>query len=283
LVRRLAIVAASAMLVFLIARALPTPPPSSAALGAIGRGPTVVLVHGLGSDYDDWLPVARDLARDHRVVFVELPGHGLAPMTTPFALEQATLALDRALDEQSPGDPVVLVGHSVGGLVAAAEALRSPRHVRGLVLVETALAPQVSRAEADTLIAQFDRDWENTLHAVYSSFGRDSLQGERLWARASQVEKQSMRAWIPVALTTDLSDEAAALAMPVLAVLAPRSWETDETWEHAAKLLGYAHIPKLRGMRIEDCGHFVMLDRPRRLAEAIRRFSSSVDSAYALN
>src|SRR6185503_1532548 len=111
--------------------------------------------------------------------------------------------LDRALDEQSPGDPVVLVGHSVGGLVAAAEALRSPRHVRGLVLVETALAP----------------------HA----------------------------------------------------------WETDETWEHAAKLLGYAHIPKLRGMRIEDCGHFVMLDRPRRLAEAIRRFSSSVDSAYALN
>ena len=281
MLRRLAIVAATVTLVFLIARALPTPPPSSSALGAMGRGPTVVLVHGLGSDYDDWLPVARDLARDHRVVFVELPGHGLAPMTTPFALEQATLALDRALAEQAD-DPVVLVGHSVGGLVAAAEALRSPQRVRGLVLVETALAPQVSRAEADTLIAQFDRDWENTLHAVYSSFGRDSLQGERLWARASQVERQSMRAWIPVALTTDLSDEVAALAMPVLAVLAPRSWEVDETWEHAAKLLGYAHIPRLRGLRIENCGHFVMLDRPRRLAEAIRRFSSSVDSAYAL-
>jgi len=35
-------------------------------------------------------------------------------------------------------------------------------------------------------------------------------------------------------------------------------------------------------MRIENCGHFVMLDRPRRLAEAIRRFSTNVDSAFAL-
>ena len=70
--------------------------------------------------------------------------------------------------------------------------------------------------------------------------------------------------------------------MPVLAVLAPRSWDADETWEHAANALGYAHIPRVRGVRIENCGHFVMLDRPRRLAEAIRRFSSNVDSAYAL-
>ena len=58
--------------------------------------------------------------------------------------------------------------------------------------------------------------------------------------------------------------------------------EAEETWEHAAKSLGYARIPRLRGVRIENCGHFIMLDRPRRLAEAIRRFSSNVDSAYAL-
>src|SRR5262245_8636698 len=247
----------------------------------MGHGPTIGLVHGLGSDANDWLPVARDLARDHRVVLVELPGHGLAPMSTPFALEQAALALDRAMDEQAR-EPAVLVGHSVGGLWAAAEALRSPQRVRGLVLVETALAPQVTKAEADTLLASFDRDWEGTLHSVYSSFGRDSLQGEMLWAKASQVERATMRAWIPVALSSDLSDEAAGLAMPVLAVLAPRSWEASETWEHAAKALGYARIPRLRGMRIENCGHFVMLDRPKRLADAVRRFSASVDSAYAL-
>ena len=279
--RRVLIAVAMVAVVLLLIRWTPTPPPTSSVLGAMGRGPTVVLVHGLGSEADDWLPVARDLARDHRVVLVELPGHGLAPMSTPFTLEQATLSLDRAIAEEAR-EPVVLVGHSVGGLIATAEALRSPRRVRGLVLVETALAPQLGPAEADTLFAQLDRDWEGTLHAVYSGFGRDSLQGEALWAKASQVERAKMRAWIPIAVSTDLSLDAAALAMPVLAILAPRSWQADETWEHAARALGYSHIPRVRGLRIENCGHFVMLDRPHRLADAVRRFSASVDSAYAL-
>lgn len=281
MVRRSILVAAAATLGLVVFRSAPTPPPSSAAVGAMGRGPTVVLVHGLGSDANDWLPVARDLARDHRVVFVELPGHGLAPMARPFALEQATLALDRAIAEQSR-EPVVLVGHSVGGLVAASEALHSPNRVRSLVLVETALSPQMTKAEADTLLAQIDRDWEGTLHAVYSSFGRDSAQGEMLWAEASQMQRANMRAWIPVALDSDLSKEAGDLKMPVLAVLATRSWEHGEPWIRAARILGYARILNLRGLRIDDSGHFMMLDQPRALAAAIRRFAASTDSAYAL-
>ena len=254
----------------LIARSQLTPAPDSSVLGSMGRGPTVILVHGLGSNANHWLPVARDLARDHHVVLVELPGHGFAPLDTPFALEQATLALDRAILEQSPG-PVVLVGHSVGGMVALTEALRAPERVRALVLVETALRPQMTSAERDTFLAQLERDWEGTLHSVYASFGRDSLQGEALWTEASQVERATMRAWIPVALSTDLSLEARALAMPVLAVLAPHSWEGGETWERASRVLGYQGIARLEGERVEDCGHFVMLDQPQAVARAIRR------------
>lgn len=280
-VRRAIVTAVAVTLGLIIVRASPAPPPSSAVVGSMGRGPTVVLVHGLGSDANDWLPTARDLARDHRVVLIELPGHGLTPMSTPFALEQATLALDRAIAEQSR-EPVVLVGHSVGGLVAATEALHSPNRVRALVLVETALAPQMSKAEADTLLAQLDRDWEGTLHAVYSSFGRDSVQGEALWAEASRMQRENMRAWIPVALNSDLSGEVRSLTMPVLAVLAPRSWEHGEPWVRAARILGYSRIVNLRGQRIDDCGHFIMLDQPRALAAAIRRFADHADSVYAL-
>lgn len=279
--RRLLLLSCAVTALLLAVRSAPTPPPSSAAVGALGHGPTVVLVHGLGSDANRWLPVARDLARDHRVVLIELPGHGLTPMATPFALEQATLALDRAIAEQSQG-PVLLVGHSVGGLVATSEALRAPERVRALVLVESALRPQLSPAERDSLLAHFDRDWEGTLHEVYASFGRDSLQGEALWRGASQVERAKLRAWIPIALSTDLSEEAGALEMPVLAVVAPHTWEPGESWAHVAEVLGYARIQRLHGLRIEDCGHFVMLDQPRSLADAIRRFGHSADTTYAL-
>ncbi len=280
MLQRLAAATAVAVALVLVFRAMPAAPPHSALVGSMGRGPTVVLVHGLGSDVKHWMPVARDLARDHRVALVELPGHGVSPMMLPFALEQATLALDRAIAEQS-SEPVVLVGHSVGGLVAAAEALRSPERVRALVLVETALAPQMTPAERDTLLAQLDRDWEGTLRAVYTSFGRDSLQGEQLWREASQVERERMRAWIPVALSTDLSASVEALPMRVFAVVAPHSWEPGETRVQVAKALGYSRIPRLTMERIEDCGHFMMLDQPALLAGVIRQFAAKPERVAA--
>lgn len=282
MVRRVILVVAVVALILLGVRYAPTPPPSSAVVGAMGRGPTVVLVHGLGSDYNDWLPTARDLARDHRVVLVELPGHGITPMATPFTLEQAAIALDRAIVEESPHQPVVLVGHSIGGLVAAFTASRSPQHVRELVLVETAIAPQSTKAEHDTLFAMLDRDWSGTLHDIYRAFGRDSAQGDMLWREALQMPHPDMRQWINVAVTADLTREASGLTMPVLAVLSTRSWEKDETWTHASTALGYHGIPHLTMVRFEDCGHFLMLDRPRELASVVRRFCAPSDSVMAL-
>ena len=271
MLQRLVAVAVIAAAFVLIFRAAPEPPPQSALVGSMGRGPTVVLVHGLGSDAQHWMPVARDLARDHRVAFVELPGHGVSPMMLPFGLEQATLALDRAIAEQTH-EPVVLVGHSVGGLVAAAEALQAPHRVRALVLVETALRPQLTPGERDSLLTQLDRDWEGTLRAVYMSFGRDSLQGEALWAEASQVERANMRAWIPVALSSDLSGVVAGVSAPVLGVFAPHSWEAGETRDEVTRALGYSRIGRLQMVRVEDSGHFMMLDQPRALAASIRAF-----------
>src|SRR5262245_8710749 len=92
--------------VFAATRSVAPPPPSASA--AFGQGPTVVLVHGLGSRDEHWLPVARLLARDHRVVMVDLPGHGASPMPDPFSLERAATALDLALEHECGGTPCIL-------------------------------------------------------------------------------------------------------------------------------------------------------------------------------
>lgn len=267
--------------VVVLAAAREMAPPRASTLGAMGHGPTVVLVHGLGSRASYWFPVARDLARDHRVVLVELPGHGQAAMPHPFTLDQATLMLDRAIADQGD-EPVVLVGHSVGGLVAAAEAVRDPRRVRALVLVEAALRPQFTPRERNALLASLDRDWAGTLHDVYLGFGRDSAQGEALYAEAVRVDRAAMRAWIELALRADLSRAAAGIEAPVLAVLAPHSWDDGERWAAVADSLGYTRIPNLTPLRLEGCGHFVMLDRPQELAGAIRRFERASATPNAI-
>ncbi len=238
---------------------------------AFGRGPTVVLVHGLGSQMQHWLPTARILARHHRVVLVELPGHDLAPMPKPFSLEQAAAALDQSIRDATDG-PVTLVGHSLGGLVAAQEALDHPERVRGLVLVETALKPQVPMGARDLMLARIDHDYDRLIHEAYVGFGRDSLQGERLYAEVARMDPAMVKPWIRLALFADLSTQMRKLQPLLLAVLAPPSWEAKETWPQVARELGYEGVPRVQPVRLEHCGHFVMLDQPQALAELIARF-----------
>jgi len=161
-------------------------------------------------------------------------------------------------------------------------AFEHPGRVRELVLVETMLRPQVSIRERDAILRGLDTDYQGVLRRAFVSFGRDSVQGVELYRSAAAEDSANMKRWIRLALTSDFSQRAAGLVMPVLAVMAPHTWPPDESWAQSARETGYDRVPEVHPARIENCGHFVMLDRPRRLAEAIRRFSSSVDSAYAL-
>lgn len=240
---------------------------------SFGHGPSVVLVHGLGSTRAHWLPTARLLARDHTVTLVDLPGHGVSAMPEPFSLDQAVAALDQSLAELGPG-PVVLVGHSLGGLVCAAEAIAHPRRVKALVLVETALRPQVEPVDRAAMLDALDLDYENFVHGAYLDFGRDSAQGEALWQEVAALDPDMVRRWIRLAWSTDLSGLAGGIEAPVMTVLAPRSWGDDETWRAVRTALGYDQVPRLRPARVANAGHFVMLDRPDALAALIERFTA---------
>ena len=248
------------------------PPPPAPLSGAFGRGPDIVLVHGLGSRAGHWLPVARLLARRHRVVLVDLPGHGGSAMPEPFSLERAVQALDLALARETRA-PVVLVGHSLGGLVAAAEACEHPARVRALVLVETALRPQNTGAERTAVLAALERDYQGVLREAYGAFGRDSAQGAALYREVAAMDPTMIKPWIRLACTADLSGRVARLGCPLLVVLAPRSWPAGEPWVETAAALGYGAAPEVRAVRLGGCGHFVMLDQPAALAGLIARFA----------
>ena len=115
-----------------------------------GSGPTLLLIHGLGGSWHSWAANLEDLARDHRVLAVDLPGSGAsdsAPRTgglEPYAVALAELV--RRLD----CGPVVAVGHSLGGIVAQRLAARLGSQCVGLVLVAPA-GPQLSRVRLDAV------------------------------------------------------------------------------------------------------------------------------------
>src|SRR5437868_11009566 len=117
-----------------------------------GTGPTMVLVHGLGGSHANWLAVGAGLAAHARVLAPDLPGFGRTPLAGRSARVRANVELlDRLLDAVD-GRPAVLVGNSMGGLIAMMEAARRPERVAGLVLVAPA-QPRTADAPLDRLVA----------------------------------------------------------------------------------------------------------------------------------
>src|SRR5438309_11835033 len=103
-----------------------------------GAGPTMVLVHGLGGSHANWLAVGPALAAHARVLAPDLPGFGRTPLAGRSARVRANVELlDRLLDAVD-GRPAVLVGNSMGGLIAMMEAEARTEKVAGHVLAAPA-------------------------------------------------------------------------------------------------------------------------------------------------
>jgi pimeloyl-ACP methyl ester carboxylesterase len=103
-----------------------------------GSGPTMVFVHGLGGAAENWFAVGPALTRRAHVVALDLMGFGRTrPGRDGVEVGANQRLLDRFLASVAER-PAIVVGNSMGGLIAMMEAARSPARVAGLVLVSPA-------------------------------------------------------------------------------------------------------------------------------------------------
>jgi pyruvate dehydrogenase E2 component (dihydrolipoamide acetyltransferase) len=103
--------------------------------GAGADGDVILLVHGYGGDRNSWLFLQEPLAAKYRVYALDLPGHG----TSAKDVGDGTLgvladAVTGVLDALG-ADRAHLVGHSMGGAVALAVAVRDPGRIASLTLI----------------------------------------------------------------------------------------------------------------------------------------------------
>ena len=259
--------------------------------------PTAVFIHGAQNDHSVWILQTRYFAHHgFSVLAVDLPGHGRSggpPLPTVEALSDWLLALCDAAGVSE----ALLIGHSMGSLIALETAARSPAHltISGIALVGSAYPMQVSEALLDAAnhdqpaaIAMVNKWSHSSFVQKPSSPGPGFYVlgcSQRLMERMAQLDQRNSArpANSDTVFHTDFAacntyrngDAAArAIRSPTLFLLGKRDAMTPP---RAAASLSNA-IPHARVVLI-DSGHALMAEQPDAVLEQL--FSFAADSAKA--
>lgn len=240
----------------------------------LGSGPTTVLMlHGIGGGHVAFAPQVETLAAaGYRAVAWDMPGYGHSAPIEPYTfkgLAQSCVDLIDALR----CDHVVLLGHSMGGMVAQEVVARRPERVSRLVLCGTSAAfgKRTDGRSADAWAKQFVAQRTAPLDAgrsmaevaqtlVPQMVGPGSLpEGVRLAEHCmAGVPAATYRRALDCLVTFDRQAALAGIGVPTLLV----SGEFDRVAAPAVMQQMAAAIPRARHAELPGIGHLMNLEAP---------------------
>lgn len=258
----------------------------------MGSGPDVILVPGLASSAADvWagtvaaVPGYRyHLVQVHGFAGVPAGGNGDGgPVVAPLADEVGRYIREARLEEPA------FIGHSLGGAVGLALAVRQPTPLSRLMVVDMVpwmgtffgppgtVTPETAGPIAERTRTAWETPGDEPWRRRITSSVNSMIQTERLRPRAIEqglasdrgVAARVMRDMVLQDLRADLAR--VAIPIRVLYVQGPHL-PLDAAQADAVFRTAYAAAPRVTLQRIPDAYHFIMLDQPERFADEVRAF-----------
>ena len=264
----------------------------------VGRGPALLLIHGIGDSSDTWRPVLDPLAVDHRVVVPDLLGHGRSEKPRADYSIAAYANGMRDLLTVLGVDRVTVVGHSLGGGVAAQFAYQFPERCERLVLVGSGgigrtVSPllRVAAVPGAELLMPFlglppvrigSRALGRVVAATGRGIGRDV---EEIISVVDALPNTTARRAILRTLRSGVDWRGQAITMLDRAYLAEGVpsliiWGDEDAIipvSHAR--IAHAAMPGSRLEVFEEAGHFPHHTDPARFVAVLREFLSETAAA----
>ncbi len=236
-----------------------------------GSGSPLVLVHGVADQAGTWFQVAPGLAEKHRVLLIDLPGHGeSAPaagtlrMTTIVEGFEAWL---EARSEAADGEPAVVVGNSMGAWVAMLAAHRRPKLVKRVIAINGGpLRPDTGGLDLLPADLEEARQLTAALRDPSSPPTPDAVLLD-LVRRAETGQVQRMFEANEDLESYLLDGRLGEVDTPI-----------DLLWGESDRYMGrdyperlLAGLPNARLTFIPKCGHLPQAECPRRFSEKLRQ------------
>jgi 3-oxoadipate enol-lactonase len=247
-------------------------PDARIAYDAVGSGPPIVFLHGVGSTRQTWRAQLDEFSATHTAVAIDARGYGDSS-TRPDTVSMARFAADTAAIIQAvSGDRAHVCGLSMGGIVALHLWRDHPQVVRSLVLADTWAWHPVAAAGQDARLAAIDASDMASLArmrmpAVYGP-GAAPLLVERGVERFASVDKSVYRAASADLWGVDMRSVAGSVAVPTLVLVGEH--DTIAPPHLSRELAGL--IPGAQLVVIPDAGHLPNEENPAAFNRAVRTF-----------
>jgi pimeloyl-ACP methyl ester carboxylesterase len=245
-----------------------------------GAGSPVVLLHGIGGYAQEWSLVIPRLVDRHRVVVPDLPGLGRSRVRAGRLDSKSVVDWLGHVIDQTCGEPPTLVGHSLGGSIAARFAIEHGDRVRQVVLVDsTSLSRQrpapglvvaILRFGARPTLANHDRFLRQVL---FDPQRTEVLWGDRWSATAGyelelaknkQVGRATGQLLRRVANRRIARDQLAGVTVPVALI-----WGTEDRLMRYGLARQTADRLRWPLYPIPECGHGPHIERPQAFVTAL--------------
>lgn len=232
----------------------------------------LLFLHGVGGGHHAWekqLPYFGGLGYPSHAW--DQPGYGHSPIVEPYGLEHIAAALAKLI-ESLGNEPVVLVGHSMGGMVAQEAYARHPQLVKALVLCFT--SPAFAGGDSDftkqfiaARIAPLDqgKTMADIAAQLIPTMGSNSRLAEQIMAK---VPPETYRKAVHLLTTFDRRKELADIKVPTLLIAGAE----DRTAPPAMMERMSQKIPGAEYVLLKDCGHLGPMDRPEAFNAALLSF-----------
>ena len=256
--------------------------------GTAGK-PDVLLVPGLSSSRAVWDVEAKLLAPNYRLHLVQVDGFAGTP-AGPNASGPLLAPVVEELHAYIVANKIhpVVIGHSLGGLLALMLADKHPEDVRKLVILD-ALPFSGATMDPTATIESIRPQAEAFKHAMLSmpadqyaqmqptmaaQMVKDAYAQKLVAADSLASDRQVVVNAVMDGLGTDLRPDVAEIKTPTLMIYAYDATEhdPDPAKYEAAVLAGYKPMPYVILVRIDDSRHFIMYDQPAKLDAALEVF-----------
>jgi pimeloyl-ACP methyl ester carboxylesterase len=241
-----------------------------------GAGTPVLAVHGLGGSAEFFAALSFHLRPDCRVISVDLPGTGRSGGTPDFSMDSWVADLG-ALVAERVGEPVIVLGHSLGTMIALHAWRQWPHDIRGLILagglpqVRPLIRQRLSERVAALAGAGSLRGWGPRVSPGVFSPTTVRDQPGVVSAFEQRFELQSVESYVRctrILLDADARGIAPTVTVPTLAVTG-----ADDQYAPPDDVAAFAAtIPGATVEVLPACGHLPFLERPREFAGVVLEF-----------